>query len=109
MYLGTRDRQFNLSSSSAHQDAKFVNHTGQNTQPVVVGQRFQEALNDTSLVISAEVLLELRNDLTLVRGAERWGREKRSEFSVLLEDSGERLEGAGGGFESGGFRGGRVL
>lgn len=105
---GAGDGELDLAPVCAHQLAELLDNTLQSTQPVVVCQCLEQVLHDAFLVLS-EVLLELGNDLLLVRDGESGSGEDGGELGILLEDGGERLKGLGGGVEGVGLRSGRVL
>lgn len=108
-YLRTANNHLNLTTVRAHQHSEFLTDTLQNTQPVVLGKRLEEVLQDVLLVGAAGDLLQLRDDLRLV--ARRQGRrvEDRGQLRVPLERLAESGEGLGGLLERGGLCGCRVL
>lgn len=108
-YSSRSNRELNLASRSTHEHGKLVGNRLQNAQAVVVRKSLQEVLDDVPFIHIADVLSQLGDDLVLVASGEHGGMEDSVELGVLLEDSGERLEGFGGAVEGGGLCGGRVL
>jgi hypothetical protein len=108
-YSSARNHKLNLSPLRANQLRKLLDDALKSTKPVVRSQRLEEVLHDAVLVLAANVLLQLGNDLLLVGHGERGRIEDRRELRVLLEDGGERVERSGGGVEGAGLDGCGVL
>lgn len=108
-YRSTRHSELDLSPVRAHERAKLLHDTLQYAQPVVRCQRLEEVLHDSLPILSAKMLLQLSDNLLLVRGGERWCAEDGGQLCIFLEDSGERFEGFSGRFESAGFGGCSIL
>jgi hypothetical protein len=92
-----------------HEHTKLLNNALQYGQSVVLSKSAEEVLDDALLVGAANVLLELLDNLLLVRGGERGSMEDLGELGVPLEDALEVRERLGGGLEGVGLCGRSVL
>ena len=92
----------------AHQDAEVVHDALQHAQSVVLGECVEEVLDDAVLVL-ANVLLELLDNLLLVGDGEGGGAEDLGELRIALEDGAELLERLCGVVEGVGLGGSGVL
>ena len=93
---------------STHKGTELLANAFQNAQPVVLSQGVEEVLEDVTLVTTRE-LLELTNNLLLVRSREGRGANDRGQLAVRLQGLAEDSEGAGGLVEGRRFDGGSVL
>lgn len=93
---------------STHKGTELLANALQNAQPVVLSQGVEEVLEDVTLVTARE-LLELTNNLLLVRSREGRGADDRGQLAVRLQGLAEDSEGPGGLVEGRGFDGGSVL
>lgn len=93
---------------STHKGTELLANAFQNAQPVVLSQGVEEVLKDVTLVTTRE-LLELTNNLLLVRSREGRGANDRGQLAVRLQGLAEDSEGPGGLVEGRGFDGGSVL
>lgn len=108
-YLSAGNVQLNLALVRAHQSAKLLDNTLQQTQSVVLSKRGKEVLEDFALVGAAGNSLQLLHDLLLVAHGQSGGVEDDGEFGILFEDVAERGEGLGNLVEGRGFGRGSVL
>lgn len=92
----------------AHQRPELVTDALQHAQPVVLGQRAQEVLQDLALV-AADQLLQLGHDLLLVADGQGRRADDGGQLAVGLEGVVEGGERPGGWVEGGRFDGGSVL
>jgi hypothetical protein len=92
-----------------HEHTKLLYNTLQYAQSVVLSECVEEVLDDAVLVGAANVLLELLDNLLLVRDGERGSVEDLVKLGVLLEDSLKSLERLCGGVEGVGLGGRGVL
>lgn len=107
-HLSTGDVQVDLTTVSTHKGTELLANAFQNAQPVVLSQGVEEVLEDVTLVTTRE-LLELTNNLLLVRSREGRGADDRGQLAVRLQGLAEDSEGAGGLVEGRRFDGGSVL
>lgn len=91
-----------------HQRPELVTDALQHAQPVVLGQRAQEVLQDLALV-AADQLLQLGHDLLLVADGQGRRADDGGQLAVGLEGVVEGGERPGGWVERGRFDGGSVL
>lgn len=91
-----------------HQDTEVVYDALQYAHSVVLGECVEEVL-DNALLVLANVLLELLDDLLLVLDGESGCAEDLSKLGVPLEDGGELLKRLCGSIEGVGLGGGGVL
>lgn len=70
-----------------HEYAKLLNNTLQHAQSVVLGESVEQVLDDALLVSAANVLLELLDNLLLIRHRQRRRMEDLVELGILLEDT----------------------
>jgi hypothetical protein len=107
--LRARDDEFHLTPRGAHQSTELLHHALQHAQAVVLGQRRQEVLQGVVLVLDVGALLQLGDDLLLVRLGEGGRAEDALQAGVALEGVAQVLEGAGDGVEGTLLGGGGVL
>lgn len=91
-----------------HEDTEVVYDALQYAHSVVLGECLEEVLHDALLVL-ANVLLELLDDLLLVLDGESGCAEDLSELGVPLEDGRKLLERLRGAIEGVGLGGSGVL
>lgn len=106
-YRSAGDGQLDLAAVRAHQLGKLVAHALEGAQPVVLGQRVEEVLDD--IAAAGGVLLQLSDDGLLVVDRQRGRRQDTRQLGVPLDHLAEGVEGARGRVEGGRLRGGRVL
>ena len=108
-YRSASNHQFDLSPLRANKLRELLDYALKRTQPVVRSQSLKEVLHDALLILTTKVLLQLGNNLLLVRNGERRRMEDDGELGVLLEYIGEGVERFGRGVEGAGFDGRGVL
>ena len=108
-YSGGDDGKLDLAPGGAHKDGELLGDAFEDAESVVLGKSVEEVLDRVGLVLDANLLLKLGDNLGLVRDAESRGGEDLLELGVALEDGGEALEGLGGVVQRLGLDGGSVL
>lgn len=108
-YSSRGDDELDLALVSAHEDAELFSSALEDAQSVVLGEGLEEVLDGVALVLHTDALLDLGDNLRLIRGAERWSSEDLRKLAVLLEDGRQVLEGLGGAVKGVGLGCGRVL
>lgn len=108
-YLGAGNVELDLAAVGAHELGEVLGDGLEQAEPVVLGEGLEEVLDDAFLVLAADQLLQLGDDLLLVALGEGRGGENLGELRVLLEDVVQVLEGLGDGLEGGGLGGSGVL
>lgn len=94
---------------STHDSLKLLTNTPQHTQPVILRQRVEEVLQDLALPGTTSDLLQLLDDLLLVRGAQHGRADDGGQLLVLLEGFVQVCQRLGDLVEGGAFDGGGVL
>lgn len=107
-YSSRGDDQLGLTLLGAHQGGELLANTLEDAQSVVLGKSLEEVL-DGLILLSANLVLELGNDLGLVGEAESGSDKDLLELGVALEEGGQALEGLGRAVEGLGLDGGSVL
>lgn len=106
-YSSAGNVHLNLASCSGHQGTELLADATEEAKSVVLGKGLEEVLD--GIVLGTGLLDELLDDDGLVLNGQGRGGEDGGELGVVLEESAELGEGAGGGIEGRGLDGGRVL
>lgn len=93
----------------AHELGKLGDDAGERAEAVVLGEGGEQVLDDAVFVGAANVLLQLLDDLLLVRYGEGGRTQNVGELGVAFEDAGELVERLGCWVECVGLRGCGVL
>jgi hypothetical protein len=83
-HRSTRHSQLNLPLRRAHQLAKLLTDSFQQTQPVVESQCFEEVLHGIAFIRTSGVLMELGNDRGLVCCRQGWGLHNLCKFGIFV-------------------------
>lgn len=103
------DHKLDLASLSAHEHTKLLRDTLKYAKTVVLGQGLEEVCEGVGLVGNTSALLQLSDDLLLVRDRECRRGQDGLELGVALEGGVQVVHGFGNGVDRGLLGSGRVL
>lgn len=106
-HLSRSHLELNLTARSTHEFPKLDANTLQVSQTVVLRERSEEVLD--GVATDTSLLGQLGDHGGLVLAGQGRGLQDLVQLGVLLEEGVERLEGLGGGIQSGRLGGGSVL